>query len=145
MRQPCLVAAALLTLACGRGSADPGTGFTSVATTRDLMDGIVIPYSQLIFQSVAYENGQLTHAPRSDDDWHQLRVRALAVAEVGNLLMMDPRRKDGGDWVNLSHRFTLAAADVAKAATAKDVDRTLLAGGELYDTCTDCHRKYLPQ
>jgi hypothetical protein len=145
VRQPCLVAAALLTLACGRSSADPGTGFTSVATTRDLMDGIVVPYSQTIFQSIAYENGQLTRAPRNDDDWHQLSVRAASLGEVGNLLMVGPRRKDDGDWVAIAHRFTLAAGAVAKAANDKDIDRTLLAGGDLYDTCTECHRKYLPQ
>ena len=144
MRQPCLVAAALLTLACGR-AADPGTGFTSVASTRELMDGIVIPYSQMIFESVAYENGQLTRAPRSGDDWYQLQARAVSLAEVGNLLLMDSRRKDNGDWVAITHRFTLAAAAVAKAANLKDIDGTLLAGGDLYDTCTECHRKYLPQ
>jgi len=62
-----MLAAVLLAAACSRRAADSQTGITSVATVRDLMDGIVIPYSQLIFQSVAYENGQLTRAPRSDE------------------------------------------------------------------------------
>ena len=144
MRQRWVLVAVWLAAACGRGAADNQTGITSVATTRDLMDGIVIPYSQMIFESVAYENGQLTRAPHTDDDWHQLRVRALSLAEVGNLLLIDDRRKNG-EWADLSHRFTLAAAAVAKAASLKDIDRTLLAGGDLYDTCTECHRKYLPQ
>ena len=115
------------------------------ASTREIMDGIVIPYSQAIFDSVAYENGRLTRAPQNDDEWHRLFVRALAVAEAGNLLMIDGRAKDQREWIALAHEMSLTAAAVAKGASLKNVDRVLEAGGELYETCTACHAKYVPQ
>ena len=143
MRLVVVLALAALTVACGRGANDPQAGLTVFASTGEIMDGIVIPYSQAIFDAVAYENGQLTRAPRNDDEWHRLYVEALAVAEAGNLLMMDGRAKDGRDWVALAHEMSLKAAAVAKGADLKDVDRVLQAGGELYETCTACHAKYV--
>jgi hypothetical protein len=130
--------------ACGRSATDGESALTPVATTRELMDGIVIPYSQAIFDAVAYENAQLTRAPRNDDEWHRLKVQALAVAEAGNLLQMRPRAKDA-TWVAMAHDMTTAAAAVAKAADASDVERVLQTGGELYETCTACHAKYVTQ
>jgi len=140
-----VLAMAASTIACGRGGDDGRSSVTAFATTSEIMDGIVIPYSQAIFDAVAYENAQLTRAPRNDDEWHRLYVQALAVAEAGNLLMIDGRAKDQRDWIALSHEMSLKAAAVAKGASLKDVDRVLEAGGELYETCTACHAKYVTQ
>src|SRR5215211_2620563 len=109
------------------------------------MDAIVIPYSQAIFDAVAYENARLTRAPRNDDEWHRLKVQALGLAEAGNLLLMAPRARDSTGWPALVHDMTVKAADVAKAAEGKDVERVLETGGELYETCTACHMKYVTQ
>jgi hypothetical protein len=67
------------------------------------------------------------------------------VAEAGNLLQMPPRAKDNGEWMTFSRAMTAKAAAVAKAVESTNPDAVLLAGGELYDTCTACHGKYLPQ
>jgi len=140
-----VLALAASTIACSRGADDGRSAVTAFATTAEIMDGIVIPYSQAIFDAVAYENAQLTRAPRNDDEWHRLYVQALAVAEAGNLLMIDGRAKDQDEWIALAHEMSLKAAAVAKGASLKNVDRVLEAGGELYETCTACHAKYGPQ
>ena len=140
-----IVAVVLLTAGCGRSVVDDPGGFAPVASTREIMDAIVIPDSQAVFDAIAYENGVLTKVPKGDDEWHRLRVRALAVAEAGNLLQMSPRAKDARDWMTLSRAMTTKAAAVAKAAESTNPDAVLLAGGELYDTCTACHEKYLPK
>ena len=57
-----------------------------------LMDAIIIPSSQRVFDAVVYVNGQLEQSPKSDDDWFQIQMSALAVAEAGNLLMLPPRQ-----------------------------------------------------
>jgi hypothetical protein len=132
-------------IACGRGADEGRSAVTAFATTAEIMDGIVIPFSQAIFDAVAYENAQLTRAPRNDDEWHRLYVQALAVAEAGNLLMIDGRAKDQREWIALAHEMSLKAAAVAKGASLKNVDRVLEAGGELYETCTACHAKYVTQ
>ena len=140
-----VLALAAFTVSCSRGADEGQPAVTAFATTAEIMDGIVIPYSQAIFDAVAYENAQLTRAPHNDDEWHRLYVQALAVAEAGNLLMIDGRAKDQREWIALAHEMSLKAAAVAKGASLKNVDRVLEAGGELYETCTACHAKYVTQ
>jgi len=140
-----IVAVAVLAAGCARGVSDGQLGLNAVATTREIMDGIVIPDSQAVFDAVAYENGVLTKVPKGDDQWNRLRLHALAVAEAGNLLLMPPRAKDAAEWATFSRAMTTKAAAVATAAESTNPDAVLLAGGELYDTCTACHGKYLPE
>ena len=127
----------------GSSQSVPGASpFLPVATVDQIMDGIVIPSSQAIFDAVVYSNGTLVQAPSNDDDWFKLRMQALAVAESGNLLVMPTRARDA-EWVRLARAMTERAADAAAAAEAKDLDRLLETGSRLYGTCTECHMKYL--
>ncbi len=140
-----VMAAAAAAAGC-TSSAPAGAGgalFKPVATVDQVMDAIVIPSSQALFDSVVYINGELTQSPRTDDDWFQLRMRALAVAEAGNLLLMPSRIRDNGDWVKMAQAMTDAAVRVEQAADAMNTDLMLKTGGELYNTCTTCHEKYL--
>lgn len=107
------------------------------------MDGIIIPASQRVFDAVVYVNGVLEQSPKTDDDWFQIQMSALAVAEAGNLLMMPPRAKDAGEWLTFSRAMTDSAYRVAQAAEAKNLDLVLQTGGEMYNACTACHEKYL--
>jgi hypothetical protein len=118
--------------------------FKPVATVDEVMDAIVIPSSQAIFDAVVYSNGELVSSPQTDDDWFNLRIHALGVAEAGNLLMMSPRAKDGGDWMKMSRDLNDQAMVVADAAQKKDMDLFLKAGGAMYNSCTTCHEKYIP-
>ena len=141
---------ALATSACqggvaGRGVDGPAAEIRPVATVDQIMDAIVIPSSQAIFDAVVYENGALVQAPRTDDDWFRLQMHALAVAEAGNLLQMPGRAKDAGDWAAMSAALTDAAVTVAGAAESKDTERLLASGSEMYNACTSCHRKYIPE
>jgi hypothetical protein len=138
-----LIGAAVIVSRCG-GPDAPAARYQPVATVDQVMDAIVIPSSQAIFDAVVYDNGVLVQAPKADDDWFGLQMHALAVAEAGNLLLMPPRAKDTGDWQTMSHAMTDAAVKVARAAEAKDIDGLLATGGEMYAACTGCHRKYLP-
>ncbi len=138
-----LVMAAVAALPACRETAGEA-GYQPVASIDELMDAIVIPSSQALFDAVVYDNGVLAQAPKTDDDWFRLRMHAVAVAEAGNLLQMPPRAKDAGDWQTMSRALTASAVKVATAAEAKDIDGMLAAGGEMYAACTGCHRKYLP-
>ncbi len=137
-----LLFAATLTAQCNRAP-DGQPPFKPVATVDEVMDAIVIPSSQAIFDAVVYDNGQLVAAPESDDDWFNLRIHAMGVAEAGNLLMMAPRAKDTAEWMTMAAALNDAALAVAKAAEAKDVDALLQTGGEMYNACTACHEKYI--
>ena len=115
----------------------------AVATVDQLMDAIIIPSSQRVFDAVVYVNGQLEQSPKTDDDWFGIQMSALAVAEAGNLLMLPPRAKDTGEWLTLSRALTDSAYRAAQAAEAKNLDLVLQTGGEMYSACTQCHEKYL--
>jgi hypothetical protein len=141
MRLACLLVTASLS-GCD-GATSPPT-YQPVGTVDQVMDAIVIPSSQAIFDAVIYENGELVQAPKVDDDWFRVQMHAVAVAEAGNLLLMPPRARDAGEWVTFSRAMTTAAAEVAKAAESKDVERLLQTGSEMYRACVGCHAKYLP-
>jgi hypothetical protein len=127
---------------CG-STAQSESRFQPVATIDQLMDGIVAPASEALFDAVVYSNGRVEHAPATEDDWLRLQTQALVVAEAGNLLVMPSRAKDEGNWLTLSRAMTDEAVNVARAAEAKDVERVLQTGSALYRTCVACHRQYL--
>lgn len=155
MKRGCLLALAAALAVVGLACSDAGLGsgndaappadalIKPVASVDQVMDSIVIPSSQRIFDAVVYDNGELVQEPKSDDDWYQLRMHAIAVAEAGNLLLMPPRLKNEADWVKWSHALTDAAVRVEQAADARNVDLLLETGGEMYTACTQCHAKYL--
>lgn len=117
--------------------------FKAVATTDQLMDAIVIPNAQAIWDAVIYENGKLVTAPNTDDDWYNLQMKAFAVAEAGNLLKIGQRAKDTGDWMKFSTALTDRSMEAVRAAERKDLDGLITAGGNVYNVCTDCHRQYV--
>jgi hypothetical protein len=121
----------------------PALPIRAVASVDQVMDAIIIPSSQRVFDAVVYVNGVLEQSPKTDDDWFSVQMNALAVAEAGNLLMLPPRAKDNGDWLTFSRAMTDSAYRAAQAAEAKNLDLVLKTGGEMYNACTTCHEKYL--
>jgi hypothetical protein len=146
-----LLAAALMSAQCTRAADAPGDGdaggsepqFKTVATTDQVMDAIIIPNAQSIWDAVVYVDGKLVTAPKTDDDWYNLQMNAYAVAEAGNLLKIGQRVKDTEDWVKFSTALTDRSMEAVRAAERKDLQALLEAGGNVYNVCTDCHRKYV--
>lgn len=139
-----LLACSVAVAACGTPAPTRPERFMPVATVDEIMDGLVIPSSQALFDAVVYDNGVPTRAPASDQDWHALQMHALAVAEAANLLLVPPRAKEGDGWAEAANAMTRAGAAAAEAARAHDVEGLLKAGSDLYASCTACHRTYLP-
>jgi len=143
-------APALAVFACGLlaqcGGQAPATdaSFTPVASVGQLMDAIVIPSSQKVFDAVVYSNGEIVASPRTDAEWLEIQLSALAVAEAGNLLLMPPRAIDQGAWATHARELNATAARAADAARRQDVAELLKAGGEMYDVCAACHAAYGP-
>jgi hypothetical protein len=146
-----LMTAALATAQCTRPAEAPGDGgaagaepqFKTVATNDQVMDAIIIPNAQSIWDAVVYVDGKLVTAPKTDDNWYNLQMNAYAVAEAGNLLKIGARVKDNEDWVKFSTALTDSSMEAVRAAEKKDLQALLTAGGHVYNVCTDCHRKYV--
>lgn len=122
--------------------------FKPVVDVKLLMEGIVDPSADLIWESsgtIVESTGVVERKPKDDEEWTNVRNRAMMVAEAGNLLMMAPRAKDTGDWMKYSQEMIDTGTAAMRAAEAKDVEKLFATGGQLYQACTDCHQNYIEE
>lgn len=106
------------------------------ATTRQVMLGITIPTSDVVFQVGA-------KAPADDMEWEKVQANALALAESGNLLLIGTRVIDHADWIRSAQALIATAKEAGQAAQERNVDKVLAAGDRIYEVCDGCHKKYM--
>ncbi len=127
---------------------EAGPTLTPVASVKQLMNGIVNPGATVVFDAVSTtvsERGIEEVAPRNEEEWAKVGDSAAALAEAGNLLMMEGRFVDRGDWMSMSQAMIDAAKQTLKAVGAKSADGVLEAGSGLNTSCDNCHRRYQRQ
>ena len=121
--------------------------FKPVADVKALMQGVVDPAADGVWQSVAIiftKDHVDERRPHTEQEWAAVRGHAMTLAEAGNLLMIAPRAKDGGDWMKFAQELVDASAAALRATEAKDADRLLDVGGPIDEVCERCHKKYWP-
>jgi hypothetical protein len=129
--------------ACGGAPPPP---FKPVADTKLLMQSVVDPNADFVWDAVKTietKEGTQEIRPKTDAEWVAVRNAAVAVAESGNLLMMVPRAKNGGEWMELAQDMINTGQEAIKAAEARNADKLFTVGGDIYESCSNCHRKYL--
>jgi hypothetical protein len=159
----------LMVTACGKTS-PPSKVLTATATIKDIMDSVVDPSAEFLFESVAEiadEQGVWEKAPQTDEEWKEVRLRAIALVEAPNLLVMNgravarPGEKSRNPQVELQpeqiqalldadHRGFIdrakvlqdAAALALKAADDRNKDALFSACEELDKACENCHTHY---
>jgi hypothetical protein len=107
-----------------------------IASVRQIMEMMIVPFSDAIFHAAS-------EPPKTAKEWTDLRGTAVALAESGNLLMIGSRARDKGEWMKMARQEVDAAEAVLKALDAKDADKLSAAGDALYETCENCHTRYL--
>ncbi len=122
--------------ACSAREATPAAAPQAIATTRQVMLGITIPTSDVVFQVGA-------RAPADDMEWEKVEASALALAESGAMLTVGSRAVDQGEWLKHSQDLIATAKVAAAAAHEKNVDKVLDAGNAIYEVCDACHKKYM--
>jgi hypothetical protein len=110
-------------------------GIKPVASLMQLHEAMISPSSDAIFD-VGRE------APKDDRAWTAVRNHAVVLAESGNMLMLEGRAKDKGDWMKFSTALADAAAAALRAAEAKNLDALLEAGDRIVPVCEACHEPY---
>ncbi len=124
------------------------TPLAPVASVKQIMNGIVNPGATVVFDSVSTTvtaAGTVEVAPQNDEEWTKLGDSAAALAEAGNLLMMEGRVVDRGDWLTMSQAMIDAAKQTLTAVDAKSKDGILDAGSVLNVSCDNCHQRYQRQ
>ena len=118
---------------------------TPVASVRQIMNGIVGPAANRIFGAVGTvisEKGTVEKAPHTDAEWEAVGDDAAALIESGNLILMNGRAIDRGDWVRMSQAMIDAGKVVLRAAEAKSADKVFESGEAVNESCDNCHQKY---
>ena len=118
-------------------AAAPQPGFKPVGTVMQIMEAVIIPSANAIWNVPAA-------APKSDEEWAAVRNSAMALAEAGNLLMIGDRAKDQDAWMKASQALIDAGTTAFRAAEAKDLDAITASGDAIYNSCEGCHMQYPP-
>jgi len=168
-----------LTVSCSAPKADTNTAapaadappaYNLVGTIKDIMDSMVDPSADFIWNSVGTEvsaKGIVEHAPKNNDEWKEERRKAILLAEASNLLIMPGRHvakpgeksdnpgielgpeeiealinKDRPTFLRLAREFQETAIEQLKAVENKDRDAVLKVGGDIDTRCENCHKTY---
>ena len=135
--------AAMFAAACG---GPPPPPFKPIVDNKLLRQAVVDPHADITWDAVKTimtKEGDQDIRPKTDAEWAAIRNAAVTVAESGNLMMMAPRAKNGGEWMQRSQEMIDAAEAAMRAADAKNAEKLFTVGGDIYDSCSNCHRKYL--
>jgi hypothetical protein len=116
----------------------PSETFPHVATVRQLMLDLIHPSSNDILLAI-FRGG-----PKDEKEWAAVRRSAVTLAESGNLLMMEGRARDQGDWMKDVKLLVDVGNSAYKAAQAKDGAALAGVAGALDASCTTCHKQYRP-
>src|SRR3989454_11011618 len=92
--------------------------FQPVATISQIMVAITLPYSDALLYIQR-------NPPREDRDWEALQMQALMLAESGNLLMMDGRAKNQGQWMKDARALVEAGTAAVNGTRVKDIEAVL--------------------
>lgn len=133
--------AALLPTACSQ--APPP--FEPKSTVGQLMHDVVYPRADEVWKSVGTivtEEGTEEIRPRTDLEWEVVHSGARTLMETGNLLMMEGRAKDTGQWMEYCRQLIEASAAVLESAEAYDADAVFERGELIYNACRGCHWEY---
>jgi hypothetical protein len=173
---PALLAASLSLSCAGPKSETPAPGadgapeYNQVATIQDIMNTMVDPAADYIWESVGTEvsaAGVVEKAPRNPEEWKLERQNGMILVEAANLLMMPGRKvassgaksenpgielepheiealiaKDRPKFIQLAKDFQKAAIEQLKAIENKDVPGMMQTGGEIEPACEACHKVY---
>lgn len=156
----------MLVTAC----APPPPPLLHPATIKDIMDSMVDPNGDFMFESVQQisdEHGIREKAPKTDEEWEQVRRHLFVLLEAPNLLIMDGRKvarpedhsrnakvenepaqvqklidADRPSFIRRARRLQDAATVAMQAVDEKDKDALFRAIGGIDKACESCHLHY---
>ena len=117
--------------------AAPAARPAPVGTMSELMLKVIYPYSDAMFYIQR-------SPPKNDVEWNELQGKALALAEFGNLMMMQGRARDQAQWLSDARLLADAGRAAFTAAKSKSVDAIVDLNQQIVTSCTSCHMHYRP-
>jgi len=159
-----------LALLFSSACAGPSPEYRTTATVKDIMDSVVDPNADFLFDAVSTvvtAKGITEKAPKTDDDWKELRRHAVALMEATNLLQIPGRLvaqpgeraenpqielgpeviktiidSDRASWIKHTHTLHDATTVMMKAIAARNAEQVSEAGDVIDKACEGCHKQY---
>jgi hypothetical protein len=151
-------------------AAAPQPEFRPTATIKDIMDSIVDPNADAVWNAVAssYDaTGMHEKFPHTDEEWKATRRNVITLLEGANLLLIPGRHvakaheksenpgielepeemeklinQDKETFYKAAHRLHDSVLVALNAVDAKDKDALLESGDAIDQACENCHLKY---
>jgi hypothetical protein len=164
------LAGGILTSCSTHNAAQPAPDMASAFTIREIMQSMVSPRADSIWNAVATsvtDKGPETKAPKNDEEWANLRYEAVTLSEGMNSILAPGRKvakpgdvakdpkaelnpeqievlinKDRESWAKLAHDLQGAVKGAIDAIDAKNAEALSNAGGGIDTACETCHKKY---
>ena len=166
----CLFMASTLILLAGCQISAPEDVYQPTSTIRDIMDSIVDPSANQLWDSVAVTvdlEGLHESFPESDDEWAAVRRSAISLIEATNLLLMPGREvaesgataedseielepaeikalieDDRDTWISHTHRFYDVVFALVGQIDNRDTEGFASSIENLDLACERCHLTY---
>ena len=119
--------------------------FAAVADSKQLMLSVIEPAAEVYWDAVGVivdMEGTYHIRPESPEEWEAVENAAFVLAESGNLLLLEERAQDQGNWVAMSRAMIDVGRRAIEAARSRDPDAVFQVGGDVYLVCTGCHAVY---
>ena len=127
---------------------DEAPALVPVASVKHIMAGITGPAATVLYNAVGTivnAGGVKEIAPQNDEEWAVVGASVAALVESGNLLMMEGRAVDRGDWTKMSQAMIDAGVIALRAVEAKSTSDVLESGEAVNTSCDTCHERYRRQ
>jgi len=121
--------------------------FDTTTSVKDLMANVVDPTADGVWESVGTiytKEGTFEKSPANDEEWNDVKAKAITLVEIGNLLMLPARSAGNDEWVKLSQEMIKQSQRAIKAAEAHDRDGVFNTGADIYEACVNCHKRFDP-
>ena len=138
---------ALTVAACNSApAAPPAPTYRPIATTKELMDALD-PVADAFWEpvgTVMTKEGTFDKKPENDEEWQAVRNNAVLMRETGSMLLFPSKAGGNAEWIKQANALIDTTDKAIKAIDAKDPKALFDIGAEVYDSCTNCHRQFMP-
>jgi hypothetical protein len=151
-------------------ASEPALELVPIASVQDVMLSVIDPSADAVWDSVATvisADGVEERRPSTDEDWAEMRIHAVRLAEASNLLLMEGRliarpgfksefpgvelepeeiqalvTGDPATWREGAQGLREVGVTLLNAVEARDADALFDAGEALDQRCESCHQHY---
>ena len=165
-----LPASVLLIVVCSCRKEEPRPEYLATSSIREIMSSMVMPSADVLWSAVSSsvtDKGIEEKAPKTDQEWKDVRARAITILEASDLILTPGRHvapaggineapsvnlspdeiekllvEDPQSWTKFAHAMHDSALPALKAIDAKDAMALSDAGAGIDQACENCHLKF---